>query len=87
MPREAGLRIDLVEMMGLSEEQFRTRYRHTPIMRTGRAGLLRNAAIALGNAQDVRALPILQRALGDAEEEVREAAAWAVRRISERERS
>jgi epoxyqueuosine reductase len=83
-PSASGLHVDLLELLSLSEEEFRKRYRHTPIWRTRRAGLLRNAAIALGNKGDARALPILQRALEDAEPVVREAARWALARIAER---
>ena len=77
--------LDLIELLGLSEEEFRRRFRHTPLLRTKRAGLLRNAAIALGNLGDERALPALERALGDTEKVIREAAAWAIGRISEPE--
>ncbi len=86
-PSVTGLHVDLLELLSLSEEEFRTRFRHTPLWRTQRAGLLRNAAIALGNTADARALPILQRALGDAEEVVRGAAQWAIARIAAREAS
>ena len=80
-PSVSGERVDLLELMELSEEEFRARFRHTPIWRTQRSGLLRNAAIALGNLGDRRALPVLERALGDAEPIVREAAQWAIERI------
>jgi epoxyqueuosine reductase len=86
-PNVTGLHVDLLELLNLSEEEFHARFRHTPIWRTQRAGLLRNAAIAVGNAGDERALPILQRALEDAEPVVRETARWALARIAERHRS
>jgi epoxyqueuosine reductase len=84
-PRDSGLHVDLLELLSITEEEFRERFRHTPIWRARRAGLLRNAAIALGNTGDARARPVLQRALGDAEPAVREAAAWALARLAERE--
>jgi epoxyqueuosine reductase len=80
-PTESGLRIDLVELLDIDEAEFRRRFRHTPLWRTKRAGLLRNAAIALGNLGDARALPALERAQLDAEPIIREAAAWAIARI------
>ena len=49
-----------------------------------RAGLLRNAAVVLGNVGDTRALPALEKALQDEEEVVREAAQWAIERIYQR---
>lgn len=80
----AGQRLDLVELLGLSEEGFRARFRHTALWRTKRSGLVRNAAIALGNLGDERDLPALQRALGDAESVVRDAAAWAIAEIGKK---
>src|SRR4029077_17036270 len=73
--------IDPVELLGLSEKQFRERFRGTALMRPKRSGLLRNAAIVLGNQGDPAALPALEKALGDAEPLVREAAGWAIERI------
>ncbi len=81
---DADLRVDLLELMSISEDEFRARHRHTPMWRARRAGLLRNAAIALGNVGDGRAVPVLQRAMEDVELTVREAAEWALARIAER---
>ena len=77
-------RLDLIEVLGLSEEEFRRRFRGTALMRTKRRGLLRNAALALGNTGDVAALPALRHALEDAEPMVREAARWAIDNIERR---
>jgi epoxyqueuosine reductase len=73
---------DLVECLELDDEEFRRRFRRTAVWRTGRAGLARNAAIALGNAGDRGALGPLRRAAHtDPDEVVREAASWAVARL------
>ncbi len=77
--------VDAAELLSLTEEEFRRRYRGTALMRTKRRGLLRNAALVLGNTGDERALPALRRALGDAESLVREAAAWAIAQIEQRQ--
>jgi epoxyqueuosine reductase len=77
-------RVDLVELLGLSEGEFRHRFRGTALLRAKRRGLLRNAALALGNAGDPAALPGLRQALHDPEPLVREAAAWAIARIEDR---
>ena len=70
---------DLVDALGLSEEEFGRRFRGTAVWRTGRAGLARNAAIALGNAGDRSAVPALERAASaDPDEVVRESASWAL---------
>jgi epoxyqueuosine reductase len=74
---------DLVECLELSDEAFAARFRRTAVWRTGRTGLARNCAIALGNAGNRAALPALQRsAKEDADPVVREAAAWAIARLS-----
>jgi epoxyqueuosine reductase len=75
-----------VELLGLSEEEFRHRFRGTALLRAKRRGLLRNAALVLGNRGDPVALPALQRALHDPETLVREAAEWAIARIQEAKR-
>ncbi|HEY3789186.1 MAG TPA: 4Fe-4S double cluster binding domain-containing protein, partial [Urbifossiella sp.] len=72
--------LDPVELLGLDHDAFRLRFKKTSLWRTKRSGLLRNAAIVLGNVGDVRALPALERALGD-EQVIAEAAAWAIERI------
>src|SRR5262249_54485642 len=53
----------------------------TALWRTKRRGLLRNAAIVLGNRGDPSDLPALRQALNDAEPLIREAAAWAIGQI------
>jgi len=82
-PRADLEAIDLVALLGMSEQAFRERFRGTALTRARRRGLLRNAAIALGNSGDRNALPALRKALEDAEPLVREAAAWAIQRIAD----
>jgi len=71
----------LEALLGLDRDAFRARFRHTPLWRAKRAGLLRNAALVLGNRGDARAAPALERALDDEDETVRHAAAWALERL------
>jgi epoxyqueuosine reductase len=73
--------VDLIELLGLSEEEFRRRFHGTALTRARRRGLLRNAALALGNHGDPEAIPALRRALADPEPLVREAAQWALDKI------
>ncbi|HMC64633.1 MAG TPA: tRNA epoxyqueuosine(34) reductase QueG [Gemmataceae bacterium] len=75
--------VDLVELLGLSEEEFRRRFRRTALMRAKRGGLLRNAAIALGNLGDPKALPALRGVLTDPDPVIREAAQWAIDQIGQ----
>lgn len=84
-PRDPEMEwLDPVELLGLDADAFRTRFKKTSLWRNRRAGLLRNAAIVLGNAGDERALPALEKALADGEELVRDAAHWAIDRIRQR---
>ncbi len=76
--------LDPVELLGLDADRFRERFKQTSLWRNRRGGLLRNAAIVLGNVGDERALPALEKALSDVEDVVREAAAWAIERIRQR---
>jgi epoxyqueuosine reductase len=73
-----------VELLGLDADAFRQRFKGTALWRNRRVGLLRNAAIVLGNVGDERALPALEQAQTDPEATIREAAAWAIERIRQR---
>lgn len=69
---------ELIPLLSLTEEEFRERFRRSPIKRTKRRGLLRNVCVALGNSGDTRAIPALIQALHDDEPLVRGHAAWAL---------
>jgi epoxyqueuosine reductase len=75
--------LELAQLFELDDDAFRRRFRHTPLWRPRRRGLLRNAAIALGNRPAPAALPALIRGLGDSEPFVRGACAWALGQYSE----
>jgi len=72
---------ELIPLLSLTEEQFRERFRLSPIRRARRRGLLRNVCVALGNIGDPQAVPALIGALYDHEPLVRGHAAWALGRI------
>jgi epoxyqueuosine reductase len=76
--------LDPVELLGLDEAAFRARFKKTSLWRNRRPGLLRNAALVLGNTGDARALPALDRAAAEEPEPIRAAAAWAAGRIRQR---
>jgi epoxyqueuosine reductase len=73
--------LDLIELFELDEAAFRARFRHTPLWRPRRRGLLRNAAIVLGNGRPPQAVGTLVRGLNDVEPLVRGACAWALGRF------
>ena len=81
--REAT-RMSLVELLALSEGEFRTVFRNSPVKRIKRRGLLRNVCVALGNTGTPEDVPALERAALDPEPLVREHAEWALGRIAER---
>ena len=62
----------------LDDAEFRRRFRRTPLWRPKRRGILRNAAIILGNQRSLGGLSALERGLGDVEPLVRGACAWAL---------
>ncbi len=74
--------VDLVELLGLDREAFNERFRRNPAKRPKRRGLLRNAAVCLGNAGDRRVVPHLARALAQEDEPlVRAHVAWALGKL------
>lgn len=72
---------ELLHLLELTEEEFREKFKRSPIKRTKRRGLLRNVCVALGNSGDARAIPALIKALSDPESLVRGHAAWALGRL------
>ena len=73
--------MDLVALLEMTEDEFRERFRHSPVKRAKRVGLQRNACVALGNTGDPAVVPALARALTTGEALVRGHAAWALGRI------
>ena len=71
------------ELLDLSESEFRSRYRETPLSRPGRDGMLRNLSVGLGNSGEELAVPVLMRCLDEPSPIVREHAAWALGRLSD----
>ena len=76
--------LDPVELLSLNDAEFRDRFRGTSFYRAKRTGLLRNAAIVLGNTGDAHAIPALERATADEDGVIREAAEWALATLRRR---
>ncbi|MQG29185.1 MAG: tRNA epoxyqueuosine(34) reductase QueG, partial [SAR202 cluster bacterium] len=74
--------LDLAELLALSDEEFRSRFQGTSIMRAKRVGLQKNACVALGNNRDEAGVPALVSTLTTAEALVRGHAAWALGQIA-----
>lgn len=71
----------LGQIAEMSEEQFRQQFRHSSVRRVKRVGLLRAAALAMGNSRDSKFLPPLRRLAASADAVLAEHARWAIRQI------
>ncbi len=73
--------LPLADLLALDDAAFRKRFAGTPVKRTGRDRVLRNALIAAGNSRDASLVPIVRGLLDDASPLVRAMAVWALRRL------
>jgi epoxyqueuosine reductase len=65
----------------MSEQEFREKFRGSPIKRTKRSGFRRNVAIAMGNSGQEKFMPSLEKLSADEDESVAESARWAISRL------
>jgi epoxyqueuosine reductase len=73
---------DPSKFLVLTPETWRKPLRNSPLLRSKRHGLVRNAAIVTGNTRDAAAVPYLNSLLNDDPElSIRAHAAWALGRI------
>jgi len=70
---------DLFEIQ--SQKKHEEKFESTAILRAKRKQLLRNACVVLGNSKNPDAIPVLEKALSDSSELVREHAAWAIQNL------
>ncbi len=74
--------IDLLELLSLDETAFTEQFGQTPLSRAKQNGMLRNAAVALGNQRCQEALPALETLLEHSEDyAVQDACDWAIDQI------
>jgi epoxyqueuosine reductase len=66
------------DILAMSDEDFRTAFKGSPMKRAKLRGLRRNAAVVLGNIGNPEDVDLLTRALDDHGSLVREHAAWAL---------
>ncbi len=81
VPREELFNPDLSYISKLSVEDFRKQFKGSPIKRTKRRGLLRNAVVAMGNSGEKDFIPNIKESLKDEEPLIRAHAVWALWRI------
>ena len=80
-PREGLVNPALAWLAEISEEEFREKFRGSPVKRTKRSGIRRNALIAIGNSRDESLMPTVERASHDVDPVVAEAASWAKQQL------
>ena len=72
------------DFLSLTDEEFRTLFRKSPIKRIKRPRFLRNVCVVLGNTGTIEDLPALETAVSDPDPLIAEHAAWAVAQIKKR---
>ena len=80
-PRPGLVNPALAWLAEMSVEEFREVFRGSPIRRTKRSGLRRNAAIAMGNSGNGDFIPLLEDLTNDEDDAVAESARWAKARL------
>jgi epoxyqueuosine reductase len=75
----------LIPILELNDEEFNRKYKNSPVKRTKRIGLQRNACVALGNNRDPNAVKPLYKALQNSDSLVKSHAAWALGQIATKE--
>ncbi len=78
-------RLDLIEILGMNDEDFTKHFEGTPMMRPGRIALQRTAAILAGNQRLQSAKTLLQKLSRDDSSILKEAAAWAIEQINSKD--
>jgi epoxyqueuosine reductase len=76
-PRPGLVNPSLTWLAEMTPEDFRDTFRESPIRRTKRSGLRRNAVIAMGNTGCAEFLPLLDKLASDEDELVSDSARWA----------
>jgi epoxyqueuosine reductase len=82
--REGLVNPALAWLAEISEEEFREKFRGSPMKRTKRSGLRRNALIAIANSGDKSLIPAVERASNDLDPVIAEAASWAKQQLLKR---
>jgi len=80
-PRDGLVNPALEWLAEMRAEEFREKFRGSPIRRTKLSGLRRNAVIAMGNSGRAEFIPHLEKLAADEDETAAEAAGWAIARL------
>lgn len=81
-PRAELTAPSLTDLLALDDQSFRQIFSGSPIKRTGRDRMVRNALIAAGNSGDHELEKPIAALLNDQDEVIRETAQWALNELS-----
>lgn len=81
-PRQDLVELNIEELLQLDEAGFRSRFRDTPMWRTKRRGMIRNAMLIAVHNKWIHLLPRIVALQTDEEPIIRESAHWAVNRLA-----
>jgi epoxyqueuosine reductase len=82
LARESLLSPSLADLAALDDAAFRALFAKSPVKRIGRDRFVRNVLYAIGNSGDLDLAPAARSRLDDESDVVRDAAAWALRRLA-----
>ena len=82
LPRAELTAPALADLLALDDTSFRQVFSGSPIKRSGRDRMVRNALVAAGNSGDAALIKPVQALLDDEDDAVREAAGWALDQIA-----
>jgi epoxyqueuosine reductase len=81
LPQKGITALSIDEVLRLDDEAFQSRFRNTPLWRSKRRGILRNAILIAVRQNLKSVLPQLERLTMDDEPLLREVASWAISRL------
>jgi epoxyqueuosine reductase len=84
-PRPEVLEARLRDYLRLSEEEFRTRFAQTNVLRAKHRGFLRNCLVAAGNVKSSELRSDIEHHLKSKDEMIREHAVWALAQFGDAE--
>jgi epoxyqueuosine reductase len=80
-PRRELVNPELGWLAEMTQDDFRSIFKGSPVKRTKYSGLRRNVAVAMGNSGDRDFIPRLEQLAVDEDENVREHARWALEKL------
>ena len=73
--------LSLSEQLTLDEDEFRSRFRKTPMWRAKRRGMIRNALILVANQRELNLLSAVEKLQNDPDDLIRKTASWVLKKL------